>query len=522
MVNSKGNPRARSSAHQGGSTNLNTNIGFNSKSSSSYEDLRLDASRGVAANRGVAGTHSNSYDTMSAAMKASRKRRKRKKIITGVLVGVLVLLLVGGGAAFGYLNYLNGNLHKGITDQLKNVLSPVDTPTDPFYVLLLGTDGSAARDEDEEFAGTSYRSDSIMLARVDPQSKKVVIISIPRDTRVDLGEYGYQKINAALAFGGAELAVEAVSKLAGVPISHYAEINFDGFADIVNTLGGIEVDVPMTIDDDEAGGYLAAGLQTLDGGQALILCRSRHAYDEYGAGDLYRAANQRLVLSAIAQKVLDADVATIASTVTALSQYVTTDMDVQDIVAVAQTLKGINASDDIYSAVAPTTSEYIDEISYQILDEDEWKEMIDRVNQGLPPTEADEIDELTGTVLSNAGGATSDSVKIDSGASINVRNGSDTSGLAAQAQVYLEEMGYSTIDVGNADADDYTTTLILYKESDDSAQAQAMAAKFGVGQPQLDDGTTYLFESDFLIIIGSDWVSVHPTASSSSTSTSSN
>jgi hypothetical protein len=83
-------------------------------------------------------------------------------------------------------------------------------------------------------------------------------------------------------------------------------------------------------------------------------------------------------------------------------------------------------------------------------------------------------------------------------------------------------MGYSTIDVGNADADDYTTTLILYKESDDSAQAQAMAAKFGVGQPQLDDGTTYLFESDFLIIIGSDWVSVHPTASSSSTSTSSN
>ena len=98
--------------------------------------------------------------------------------------------------------------------------------------------------------------------------------------------------------------VQVVSELAGVPISHYAEIDFDGFCDIVDALGGIEVNVPVEIDDPEAGGYLAAGEQTLDGEQALILCRSRHAYDNIGTGkgDEYRAANQRMIIGAIAQR----------------------------------------------------------------------------------------------------------------------------------------------------------------------------------------------------------------------------
>ena len=93
-------------------------------------------------------------------------------------------------------------------------------------------------------------------------------------------------------------------------------------------LGGVEVDVPMEIDDEDAGGHLDAGLQTLSGDQALILCRSRHAYDEYGDGDRYRAANQRLVLGAIAKKILSTDPATMANTISALSQYITTDFKV--------------------------------------------------------------------------------------------------------------------------------------------------------------------------------------------------
>ncbi len=112
----------------------------------------------------------------------------------------------------------------------------------------------------------------------------------------------------------------------------------------------------MTIDDEDAGGHVDEGLQTLNGDQALILCRARHAYDEFGPGDEYRAANQRLVMSAIAKKLLSADAASMASTVQALSKYVTTDLGVTDIIGLAQAMQGLDPSTDIYSAMEPTTS----------------------------------------------------------------------------------------------------------------------------------------------------------------------
>lgn len=167
--------------------------------------------------------------------------------------------------------------------------------------------------------------------------------------------------------------------------------------------GGVEVDVPMEINDDEAGGHVDAGEQTLSGEEALILCRSRHSYDEYGDGDRYRAANQRLVLGAIAKKILSADPATMANTISALSQYITTDFKVGDIVALATSMQGIDPSKDIYSAMEPTISEYKNDTWYEQLDVAAWNTMMGRVREGLPPTEVDEVDELNGTVLASVG-----------------------------------------------------------------------------------------------------------------------
>lgn len=323
-----------------------------------------------------------------------------------VVAAVLVVCL---GAAFAYYQALSGNLHTGVDQDLRDSLVETDLANEPFYVLLMGTDGSNDRAASEEYAGDSFRADSMILARIDPVSKKVTMVSIHRDTLVDMGEYGNNKLNAAHALGGAALTVETVSKLAGVPISHYAEINFDGFKDIVDALGGVEVDVPMEIDDEDAGGYLAQGLQTLNGDQALILCRSRHAYDDIGgAGDSYRAANQRLVLSAIAKKILAADIATMASTVTALSQYLTTDLEITDIIGLAQSMQGLDPATDIYSAMEPTTSAYVDGIWYEYNDTTAWKAMMARVDKGLPPTEEDIVDEVSGTVLATTGAGSLD------------------------------------------------------------------------------------------------------------------
>lgn len=450
-----------------------------------------------------------SREARPTARSAAPKKRRR---FVPVLVTLLVLFVLVGAGAFAYFQVLEGNLHAGLDDDLKNVLVESDVTSEPFYMLLLGTDKSNDREASGEF-GEAYRSDSIMLLRVDPVDKKATLVSLHRDTLLDMGEYGNQKLNAAYALGGASYMVETVSKLAGVPISHYAEVNFDGFKDIVDALGGVEVNVPMEIDDADAGGHLDAGLQTLDGDQALILCRSRHAYDEFGDGDSYRAANQRLVLSAIAKKVLSSDIVTMTSTVQALSNYVTTDLSITEIVAIAQALNGMDVSKDLYSAMEPTTSLYIDGDGwYEINSLDEWKAMMARVDQGLPPTEDVEIDEASGTVLATTGDGSvdpseeSDSVQaegVQSGGTVVVRNGSGIDGVASEAAEKLSAEGYE-VETGNADDFSYEETLIVYNESSQGAEAKRIASLLGIGRTQLNYGT-YDFDGDFLVVVGSDW-----------------
>lgn len=438
----------------------------------------------------------------------SQKSRRLK-----VALAVAGVLLVGGlGTALAYYGILSGNLHAGVDADLRAALVETDLANEPFYLLLMGTDGSSDRESSEEFAGDQFRSDSIMLTRIDPVGKKVTLVSVHRDTLVDMGEYGQNKLNAAHALGGAALAVQTVSELAGVPISHYAEINFDGFKDVVDALGGVEVDVPMEIDDQDAGGHLDAGPQTLNGDQALILCRARHAYDEFGDGDSYRAANQRLVLAAIAKKLLAADVATMASTVQALSQYVTTDLEITDIIGIAQAMQGLDPATDIYSGMEPTTSEYIGGIWYEINDAEAWKTMMERVDQGLPPTDQDVVDEASGTILASTGSGqlTNDNGDLSGGGAsqmrqgtVAVRNGNGVSGAGSQAAERVESLGY-TVESGNADSFDYERTMIVYDDASDAERAQEIAEALGVGQPQQNDGS-YLFDSDFLVVLGADW-----------------
>ena len=459
--------------------------------------------------RYAAGVDCSPYARDSYAQQhTERKRKKRKRILLGCLAAVLVIALGGAGAAFAYLNSIGGNLQEGVSADLLEALDNTD-PGEPFYMLLMGTDKSEAREAGDDLDGT-YRTDSIMLLRVDPQEKKVAAISLMRDTMVDMGEYGLQKLNAAYTIGGASYAVEVVSDLAGVPISHYAEIDFDGFRDVVNALGGIEVNVPVEIDDPEAGGYVAAGQQTLNGDQALILCRSRHTYDEIGTGkgDEYRAANQRMVISAIAKKVLDADVMTMLSTIDKLSQYVTTDMGVTDIMSLANNMRGMDMDADFYSAVNPTESQYIDGIWWEVMDETAWKQMMRRVDQGLPPTEGDQVDEATGIVMASAGeGASSEQAtaepRVIRSGYVSVRNGSEINGAASEAQEIIAEMGY-TVDTGNADSPSYSGTIIVYETADQQKYAQEIADALGVGTIVQNNGE-YLFETDFLVVIGADW-----------------
>lgn len=441
--------------------------------------------------------------------KERRKKAKRKRIALISLLVAAVLLLGGALAAFAYLAHLENSMQDRVDEDLLNSLVVTDSPEDPFYMLLIGADKSESRESSGKYG--VYRTDTIILTRVDPKEKTVTMISIPRDTRVYLEGHGYQKINAAYAYGGPSLAVKTVSELAGVDINHYAEVDFDGFKAVVDALGGITVNVPVEIDDHHVGTYVAAGEQTLNGSEALAVARSRHAYDNYGNGDQMRAANQRMILMAVMDKVMTSDVATLTNTVSTLAQYITTDYSISGIIGLAQSMIGINVSEDVYTASAPTNSSYENNLWWEILDETAWKAMMERVDQGLPPTEEAIVDEATGTVLTTTGSkegqdesssSSSENVSL-SGVEIAVKNGAGIAGCAGQAADKLTPLG-ADVETGNADDFNYEKTLVIYNDSSDKAKAEAIADALGVGKVTKNDGR-YAFSADFLVVVGGDW-----------------
>lgn len=368
-----------------------------------------------------------------------RSRVSKLKIAAAALVGIIMLL---GVAVALYVSDIDSRLTRDITTGLRDQLEHSD-PGDPFYLLLLGIDKDQGRVADTENYGAddhAYRSDSIMLCRIDPKHVKVTMVSIHRDTLINMDEHGQQKINAAYAFGGAEYATEVVSEFAGVPISHYAEVDLDRFIAIVDVLGGIEVDLPVPVYDPEYTGLnLPAGKQQLNGLEAALLCRCRHGYDAYGDGDLYRAANQRMVFSTIIKQVMRSDPATIVATITQMADSVTTDLTLAEILDLAGQMQSINVDTDIMTGMEPTEGVEIGDGWYEVCLTAEWNKMMNRVNQGLPPYEDGTYDSTAG-VAGGVGKAGEAAAVAAAQAGTNTPSETEDSGTQTQADTDAEDV----------------------------------------------------------------------------------
>lgn len=448
----------------------------------------------------------------------ARKRRGRFRKLRIALVVLLVAVLAAGGAAWAYYMDINARV-SDVDSDVRSSLTQVEEG-EPFYMLLLGVDKSQDRVNSDEYGAddSAYRSDSIMLVRVDPTEKQVTLVSIHRDTLIDMGEWGDQKINAAYGIGYSMgrpgYVIDVVSEFAGVPISHYAEVDFESFASIVDTIGGIEVDVPVRVDDSAGTGQvIEAGHQTLNGEQALVLCRARHAYDDYGDGDVYRAANQRMVIAAIAQKVLTLDPATMTQVISQLADSVSTDLDVSSIINLATQLRGIDLSQDVYSGMAPTNSEYVNDTWYEICDTEAWQEMMTRVDRGLSPY-SDESQDVTRGIAGSVGSIENDgepgsdasgdeaSRELEYSGTVQVLNGAGVDGLASRISASLVNQGFDAV-AGNADYL-YDYTLIVYNGEDHRDQAEAVNETLGGSfSVEANDGT-YSTDYDVVLILGSD------------------
>lgn len=205
-----------------------------------------------------------------------------------------LVLVVGVGGFIGYTYYQVDQTVKKIQSPVKNTGDKVVEEQKPVSVLLLGVD---------QRPGERGRSDSIMVMTLNPTRNESRLISIPRDTKVDIvGKGTNDKINHAYSFGGPEMAIKTVEKFLDIPINYYAEINMEGFTSLVDAVGGVTVnnDLDFTV----SGTHFPVGKVNLDGKSALKFTRMRY---EDPRGDFGRQMRQREVIAQVANK-LSSDV----------------------------------------------------------------------------------------------------------------------------------------------------------------------------------------------------------------------
>ncbi len=471
-----------------------------------------------------AASPSHSRSAGAEAYTKKRKTRNRKVAARGVVIGVLVVLLAAGSAVAMYMNSISTKLTEGLDQETKSMLSESIQYDDPFYMLLLGVDKSEERMNSDEYGSSdsNFRSDSIILARVDPKGQQITLISLHRDTMTDMSDMnaGTQKLNAAYSLGGPSYMIKCVEKLCGVDISHYAEVDFEQFTSIVDSIGGVTVDLPIDIRDDYSGADFDAGEHTLNGEEALALARSRHAYDNYGDGDIYRAANQRMLIAAIAKKVLTLDVASMTSAVSTLAGGVTTDISLPDILGLAVQFKNIDFDNNVYSAMEPTSGYYTNSTWYEKIDEAAWNTMMERVREGKAPYAEGESDSTSGLIgtmsgsseltTSGEGSGTGDVASADSssteaeytGTAI-VVNVSGVSGAGITKSEALAAAGFTS--EATSLSNDATTTKVYYNGSAAKAKAIGAAKTLGVSESNVVENTgDWTTDYDVVVILCSD------------------
>ena len=244
----------------------------------------------------------------------SRPRRRRRWLRIGLVVLLVVLLLVVVWSVLGYLAFRSGvkEANERLDSRAYAALAPQDglVLSNPSTILVLGTDEGRGREG-------PFRSDAIMLARTDPDEHRIALLSIPRDLRVEIPGRGLDKVNAAYAYGGPTLAIRTIEALTGIPINHVVVVSFVRFKEVIDTLGGVTINVPKPILTDKFAcpreteaecarwpGYrFDKGKETMNGRRALIYARVRVNKLDPADNDLTRGQRQQAVMQAVTDEI---------------------------------------------------------------------------------------------------------------------------------------------------------------------------------------------------------------------------
>lgn len=417
------------------------------------------------------------------------RTRRRRRTLTIVAVAVAVVLLGGAVAAFAWYEGLDRAIHPVSPDTptIANVLAKPPAPGKPFYMVIMGVDTRPG----EQVA----RSDTLILAYVDPGRKRITTMSIPRDTRVTIQGRGKAKINEAMELGGPKKVIETVKDFTGLPITHYAYINFDGFKDIVDAVGGVDIYVPVAIDDIYAAGHhptfqrIPKGWNHFDGGHALTFVRARHQFADQ---DFTRMKNQQTFMKALAKKAMSVrNPATLAGLANSAAKNVNTDMSIPEIIGLARSFQGMD--DKMFQSVTmPGHATYVNGVSVVEVDMGEFDAVVAKMKRGELFTQVAPVAEPTTATVKPAD------------VSVNVRNGTGVSGKAKLVADLLTKAGFKVKDTANMGQYVYGKTLVVYRSDKDMAKATIVREELGVGDVILSRGR-YAFDGDILVVVGKDW-----------------
>ncbi|GAA1731315.1 LCP family protein [Isoptericola hypogeus] len=223
------------------------------------------------------------------------------------VLGVLVLLLAAGGfgAAWWFQNRLDSNIERlgdpfaGLDNRPDAAPENPDEKHEAVNLLVLGSDSRISAGDPSQWEAGAQRTDAIMLVHLPANRESAQVVSIPRDSWVDIPGYGEAKINAAFSYGGPALMIDTVEQLTGVHVDHFVVTDFESFTSMTDALGGVRIRVPQDIGDgDEV--FFSAGVHMMSGEEALTYARQRHGLNN---GDFGRVQRQQNWMRAILAKV---------------------------------------------------------------------------------------------------------------------------------------------------------------------------------------------------------------------------
>lgn len=370
-------------------------------------------------------------------------------------------------------------------------------------ILLMGVDQRC--DED----GPAH-TDSVMVLTLDPVGLSAAVLSLPRDLWVNIPDVGMDRINQAFYFGelyelpggGPRLAMDTVESLLGVPIDYFVTVNFDAFVEVVDLIGGIEIDVPQAIEDpsypDSCYGYdpffIEAGEQTLDGSSALKYARTRATF----GGDVDRAERQQAVILGVRDRVMRLNMlpqlaAQSPQLWQTFQKNVRTNLTLDEALQLAMLVQDIPRSsittavidfDYVYNETTPDGRQVLVPIR------DNIRLLRDRLfAPPLIPTP--QIENLPALMAQEA-------------ARVAVYNGTAVFGLASETQTYLQRYDVNVVEIGNADSAEYRTTQIIDYGSYPHT-TRYLTQLMHVPPLNVSNGSNAAGDFDVLIIIGNDW-----------------